>query len=112
MRVAHVPTRAYGVGGRPRRRGPRTHRREGEALLGRTIFQRVRQAVSPIVGRKVAPHTLRHSFATRLREHGADLQLIQEALGHANISTTVMYAHRTTSKRRQDLARLLEGPGD
>ena len=55
---------------------------------------------------------LRHSFTTRLREHGADLQLIQEALGHADIGTTTIYAHLTTSKRRQDLARLLEGPGE
>ena len=55
---------------------------------------------------------LRHSFTTRLREHGADLQLIQETLGHADIGTTTIYAHLTTSKRRQDLARLLEGPGE
>jgi len=86
--------------------------RPGQALLGRTIFLRVREVVSPIIGRPVAPHTLRHSFATRLREHGADLQLIQEALGHAQITTTTMYAHLTTSKRRQDLARLLDGPGE
>jgi site-specific recombinase XerD len=84
----------------------------GEALLGRTIFKVVREVVSPIIGRKIAPHTLRHSFATRLRENGADLQLIQESLGHASITTTVRYAHIATSKRRQDLARLLEGPGD
>jgi integrase/recombinase XerC len=51
---------------------------------------------------------LRHSFASHLRENGADLQIIQEALGHASITTTTMYAHLTTAKRRQDLARLLE----
>jgi integrase/recombinase XerD len=106
---AHVPTRAWTVG----KRGPsRMRARDGEAILGRTIFRIVREAVSPILGRKIAPHTLRHSFATRLREHGADLQLVQEALGHASITTTVRYAHLTTSKRRQDLARLLEGPGE
>ena len=64
-------------------------------------------AVVPIIGRPVHPHMLRHSFASRLRENGADLQLIQEALGHANINTTTMYAHISTNKRRQDLARLL-----
>ena len=54
------------------------------------------------------PYMLRHSFASRLRENGADLQLIQEALGHANITTTTMYTHISPNKRRQDLARLLE----
>jgi site-specific recombinase XerD len=62
--------------------------------------------------RAEARSVLRDSFTTRLREHGADLQLIQETLGHADIGTTTIYAHLTTSKRRQDLARLLEGPGE
>jgi integrase/recombinase XerD len=83
-------------------------RRAGQALLTKTIFALVRRAVAPIIGRPVAPHMLRHSFASHLREKGADLQLIQEALGHANINTTTMYTHISTNKRRQDLARLLE----
>jgi len=83
-------------------------RRAGLALSPKTIFALVRRAVAPIIGRPVAPHMLRHSFASRLRENGADLQLIQEALGHANINTTTMYAHLTTNRRRQELARLLE----
>jgi site-specific recombinase XerD len=83
-------------------------RRAGQALLTKTIFALVRRAVAPIIGRPVAPHMLRHSFASHLREKGADLQLIQEALGHASINTTTMYAHLSTNKRRQDLARLLE----
>ena len=103
------------LGARGHRTGtnrPKRISRLALALLGRTIFKVVRQVVSPIIGRPVAPHTLRHSFATRLREHGADLQLIQESLGHASITTTVRYAHIATGKRRQDLARLLEGPGE
>ena len=70
-----------------------------------------RYALSRTIGPAGYPRILGHSFATRLREHGADLQPIQEALGHADISTTTMYAHLTTTKRRQDLARLLEGAG-
>ena len=89
-------------------KGGQRVRRAGQALLAKTVFQLVRRAVSPIIGRPVHPHMLRHSFASRLRENGADLQLIQEALGHANINTTTMYAHLTTARRRQDLARLLE----
>jgi hypothetical protein len=52
---------------------------------------------------------LRHSFASRLRENRADLQLIQEALGHEDLGTTTIYAHVSTTKHRADIARYLEG---
>ena len=74
---------------------------------GRSIYHLVARIVEPIVGRHVHPHMLRHSFASRVREAGGDLQLIQEALGHASIVTTTMYAHLSTSRRRQQLAELL-----
>lgn len=71
--------------------------------LSRQGFWKIikRHAALAGVNRHVSPHTMRHSFATHLLEHGADLRSVQEMLGHASVSTTQVYTHLTRDKLKE-----------
>ena len=80
--------------------------RRGRHLTRQMVFIMLQRAVEAAgLGKNISPHTLRHSFATELVEHGADLRAVQEMLGHASVATTEIYTHLSRQTLRDTIAR-------
>lgn len=78
--------------------------RRGHHLTRTMILIMVKkQAQLAGIKKTISPHTLRHSFATALLKGGADLRVIQELLGHANIGTTEIYTHMDDESLRKEV---------
>lgn len=73
----------------------------GKHITRQDVYYFIKKITSAI-GKKASPHTIRHTFATHLLENGADLRIVQELLGHSDVSTTQLYTH-VSKKRLKDV---------
>lgn len=78
---------------------PLFRNRNGGPLSDRSVARVVKKYARTVTGAEnTSPHALRHSFATHMLDHGADILAVKEMLGHESVSTTQIYTHVTTEQ--------------
>lgn len=88
--------------GAPEAEGPLFVNQKGTRLTARSIQRSLKNYLTVAnLSPETTPHKLRHSFATHLLDAGADLRLVQEMLGHANLSTTQIYTHVSSERLKK-----------
>ncbi len=77
--------------------------RYGKSLSRQSIFKFIKlECLKKGIKKDISPHIIRHTFATHLLQNGADLRIIQELLGHSDITTTQIYAHLVNEQLKKD----------